>query len=121
MKINQMLRAIGSLVAEREIIDHGSIRCLHSEDAVRGIVQGEGIDDDDVETGVIGDDGLAEWFTDLAEDADRIAEIDMDALLDLNNVFLGEALDNYITPDAEDGLVDLDTLIDAAMEFLRSA
>ncbi len=72
MKINELIRNVSHLVASRETIDHGSIRCLYSEQACISIASVEGCDD--VGTGIVGDDDLAASLAALAADGDRIAE-----------------------------------------------
>lgn len=112
MTIKNLLLAVASLVESREIIDHGAIRCLYSADVVRSIEQVEDVDE--VETGTVGDDDLAERLRELAEDA---GEIEATALRDLEHEFIGESVEDYVDGDAEDELLHLDALIAAAREL----
>ena len=116
MKLNQLIKAVAKLVEEREIIDHGTIRMLHSDRAVSEIESAEGCDE--VDTGTIGDDDLAEELADLAEDGDQIAELDLDDLVKLEDAFRGEDITDYLDEDKEDELKKLDTLIEAARELV---
>ena len=112
MTIQNTLQAVARLVGERDIIDHGTIRCLYSVDAVRSIVQAEDVD---VETGTIGDNELAKRLHELVEEP---GGIEVDDLIRLDRVFLGESIDDYIESEEEDELKKLDRLIDAARELL---
>lgn len=114
MTIQNMLQSIASLIEEREIIDHGTIRCLYSADVVRSIEQAEG---EDVEIGTIGDDELAERLRELAEDP---GGIEVDDLARLERVFLGESIEDYVEAENEDELKKLDRLISAAEDLLVS-
>lgn len=116
MKLNELIKAVSKLVESRETIDHGSIRCLHSDQAVRDIESAEGCDE--VDTGTIGDDDLAEELEDLAEDGDQISELDLDDLVKLEDAFRGEDITDYLDEDKEDELKRLDSLIDAARELI---
>lgn len=116
MKLNELIKSVAKLVESREIIDHGSIRCLHSDQAVRDIESAEGCDE--VDTGNIGDDDLAEELSDLAEDGDRIAELHLEDLVKLEDAFRGEDITDYLTEDKEDELKKLDSLIDAARKLI---
>jgi hypothetical protein len=115
MKIKSLLNAVAKLVETREIIDHGSIRCLHSDNAVREIESAEPCDE--VGTGVIGDDDLAAELAGLAVDGDRIADLDFDDLRKLEDAYRGDSVADYLDEDAEDELKSLDSLIDAAREI----
>lgn len=116
MKINELIRNIATLVESREIIDHGSIRCLHSDDAVRDIESAEGCESVDV--GTVGDDDLAAHLMEVAECGDQIAEIHFDDLVKLENAYQGDDIADYLTADKEDELILLDKLIDAAREIV---
>jgi len=115
MKINELIKAVSKLVAEQEIIDHGSIRMLHSDRAVEEIESAEGCDE--VETGTIGDDDLAEKLSELADDGDAIADLYTEDLVKLEDAFRGEDITNYLDSDKEDELQKLEALIDAAWEI----
>ena len=115
MTIKNLIKSVAALVEEREIIDHGSIRCLHSENAVREIESAEPCES--VDTGTIGDDDLAEKLRDIAEN-DREGGIDIDDLVKLESAHRGDDVTDYLTADAEDELILLDKLIDAAREVL---
>jgi hypothetical protein len=116
MKINELIRNVAKLVESRETIDHGSIRCLHSDNAVREIESAEGCDS--VGTGTVGDDDLAADLMEIAEDGDRIAEIHFDDLVKLEYAYRSEDITDYLTADKEDELILLDKLIDAAREIV---
>lgn len=116
MKIKELIKSVSNLVESREIIEHGSIRCLHSAQTVREIESAEGCDE--VETNLIGDDDLATELSDLADDGDRIADLDLSDLVTLEEAFRGESISNYVQADKEDELVQLDKLIDAAREIV---
>lgn len=116
MKINELIKAVANLVETREIIDHGSIRCLHSDNAVREIESAEGCDE--VDTGIIGDDDLAADLAELAEDGDRIADLHLDDLVKLEDAYRGEDVTDYLDSKKEDELGELDALIDAARELV---
>lgn len=115
MKINELLKQVSDLVQTREIISHGSIRCLHCEQSVREIEQAEGCNR--VGTGLIGDNGLAAELAELTTDGDRIAEIDTDDLANLADCFRGPDISDYVDSEREDELCKLVALIDAAMEI----
>jgi hypothetical protein len=116
MKINELIRNISNLVESREIIDHGSIRCLHSDQAMRDIESAEGCDSVDI--GTVGDDDLAAHLMEIAECGDRIAEIHFGDLVTLENAYQGEDITDYLTAEKEDELILLDKLIDAAREIV---
>lgn len=116
MKIQELIRKVATLVESREIIDHGSIRCLHSDQSVSEIESAEGCDE--VGTGTIGDDDLASELSDLADDGDLIAELHLEDLVKLEDAFRGEDIADYLDSEKEDELKKLDTLIDAARELV---
>jgi len=116
MKIKALITCVADLVASRETIDHGSIRCLWSQSAVDSIESAE--DCDEVATGIIGDDDLASELSSLA--AYGVGEVDLDVLIRLERVFLGEEVDSYVDGGKEDELRSLADLIDAARELVRS-
>lgn len=118
MKLNELIKAVSNLVEERETIDHGSIRCLHSDRAVQEIESAEGCDS--VDTSIVGDDDLASDLSDLADDGDQIAELDFDDLKKLEDAYLGDDISSYldVDEDKEDELKKLDRLIDAAREAI---
>lgn len=111
MKLKELIGCVAKLVEQRDIIDHGTIRCLHSDQAVDEIESAEGCDE--VETGTIGDDDLAKSLLELLED-DRLAELYLDDLVTLEDAYRGEDLESYINSEREDELVKLENLIDAA-------
>jgi hypothetical protein len=117
MKINEFIQAVSKLVEEREIIDHGSIRMLYSEQAIRDIESAEGCEQ--VDTGTIGDAEIAEKLGTIADDSDLIANLDIDDLLRLEKEFRGVDVEDYTTPEKEDELRNLENLIAAAAEFVR--
>lgn len=119
MKIKELLKWVSILVVERETIDHGTIRCLHCDNWVREIEQAEGCDE--VGTGRIGDDDLADDLAELAEDGDRIADLHIEDIRKLEDAYRGEDIDDYIDGDKEDELKRLDTLIDAAREIAEQS
>lgn len=116
MKINELIREASDLVAAREIIDHGSIRCLWSQAAVDSIESAEGCEK--VGTGLVGDDDLAAELSELAGDGDRIADLEIAAIVALEDVYRGADITDYIDAEAEDELTRLDQFIDAARELL---
>lgn len=115
MKISELIKNVSNIVVAREIIDHGTIRCIHSDDAVRSI---ESVEGSDVETGTIGDDDLAAELAELGEDGDRIADLDLSDIVKLHDAYRGEDVVDYLNPDKEDELINLDALIDAARELV---
>lgn len=116
MKIKELIQSVAKLVETREIIDHGSIRCLHSDQVVRDIEGAEGCDE--VGTGEIGDDDLASELFDLSEDGDQIAELYFEDLKNLEDAYLGDSVDDYIDRDKEDELKRLYALIEVARELV---
>lgn len=116
MKLNELIRNIAKLVESRETIDHGSIRCLHSDNAVSEIESAEGCDS--VDTGTVGDDDLAASLMEISEDGDQIAELHFEALVKLENAYRGDDIQDYLDAEKEDELVKLDKLIDAAREIV---
>ena len=115
MKIKEMIISVAKLVEEQEIIDHGSIRCLHSDQAVREIESAEGCES--VDTGTVGDNDLASKLSDLAEN-DREGGIEWSDLEKLEAAFRGKSVTDYLDEDNEDNLIKLDALIDAARELV---
>ena len=115
MKISELIRNTAKLVEARETIDHGSIRCLYSDNAVRDIESAELCDS--VDTGTVGDDDLAAVLMEIAEDGDRIADLHFDDLAKLERAYRGEDITDYLRADKEDELILLDKLIDAAREI----
>ena len=111
MKLKDLIHSVAKLVEQRDIIDHGSIRCLHSDQAVYDIESAE--DCDEVDTGTIGDDDLAEKLRELCED-DRLAEQYLEDLVKLEDAYCGDDITDYLDEDKEDELGKLETLIDAA-------
>lgn len=86
MKIKDMLAEIAILVQSRDTIDHGSIRCLYSEQGCREIEGAEGCDE--VYSGEVGDDDLAEEINQLIENPERLIEADpLDLACDDSNEF----------------------------------
>ncbi len=116
MKIKALITSIAKLVESREIIDHGFIRCLHDDNAVREIESAEGCDE--VGTGSIGDDDLASELVELSENGDRIAELDFDDLSKLEDAYRGDDIESYLDSEKEDELRRLDSLITAAREII---
>ena len=116
MKIKDLLLSVASLVEERDTIDHGSIRCLHSDRAVREIEQAEGCDE--VDTGTIGDDVLAEKIRDMVNDADALGKIDFDDLRKLEDAYKGDDIIDYLDSGKEDELRALNVLIDAVADMV---
>lgn len=115
MTIKNLLLAVASLVEERRIIDHGSIRCLWSPSAARSIESVEDLGDYEVETGTIGDDALAEQLRELAEDPGGIDVDDLGRFL--SDAFLGSSVEDYLDTQNEDELRALDALINRAREL----
>lgn len=116
MKIAELIQAVSNLVETREIIEHGSIRCLFSQRTVDEICSAE--DCDEVDTGIIGDDDLAAELSDLAENGDQIAELHLEDLVKLEDAYRGEDITDYLDSEKEDELKKLDALIDAARELV---
>jgi hypothetical protein len=116
MKIAELIKAVSNLVETREIIEHGSIRCLFSQSTVDEIYSAE--DCDEVDTGIIGDDDLAAELSDLAENGDQIAELHLADLVKLEDAYRGEDITDYLDSEKEDELKKLDALIDAARELV---
>jgi len=112
MTIKELLESVANLVEEREIIDHGSIRCLYSEEAVRSIQSAEDVEE--VDTGTIGDNDLASKLRRLAEDP---GDVDTEDLRELDYAHLGNDIEDYVEPEAEDELEHLSRLIEAAREL----
>ena len=114
MTIKELIKSVANLVEERETIDHGTIRCLHSDQGVRDIESCEP-DCGEVGTGTVGDDDLAGKLRGIAE-SDQEGEIDLEALKNLEYAHRGDDIEDYLTADKEDELILLDKLIDAARE-----
>lgn len=115
MKLKDLIHSVAKLVEQRDIIDHGSIRCLHSDQGVRDIENSE--DCDEVDTGTIGDDDLSEKLRELCDD-DRLADQSLEDLVKLEDAFLGDSINNYIEEEEEDELKKLEALIDAANKLV---
>ena len=115
MKIKELIKAVAKLVSERDTIDHGSIRCLWSQNAVNEIHSVE--DCDEVDTGTVGDDDLAEKLNDLA-DGDQIGEIEWESLEKLERQYRSDDIADYLQGEKEDELAHLDDLIEAAREIV---
>ena len=112
MKLNELIKSVAKLVQEREIIDHGSIRMLHSDQAVRDIRSAEGCRE--VDTGAIGDADLASELSDLAEDGDRIGDLYLEDMVRLADAYRGDDIEDYLDGEKEDELKRLDNLIEVA-------
>lgn len=119
MQIKELIKNVSNLIESREIISHGSIRCLHSDQAVSEIEEAEPCDE--VGTDIIGDDDLASELSDLSEDGDRIADLDFNDIKSLEDVYRGSDLEDYIQRDEEDELDLLEQLIDAAQTLVATA
>jgi hypothetical protein len=119
MKIRELLNNVSKLVSERDIIDHGSIRCLYSETAAREILSMERHEEEEeIGTGTIGDDELSSDIAELAEDGDRVLDLDFDALKSLEYEYRGEDIRDYLEEEREDEFRNLDRLIDAARNLI---
>jgi hypothetical protein len=119
MKIAELIKAVSNLVETRETIDHGSIRMLHSDRAVSEIESAEALDEDEeVGTGLVGDDDLAAELSDLAEDGDQLGDLHLEDLIKLEEAYLGGDITAYLDADKEDELQKLDALIEAARELV---
>lgn len=116
MKLNELIKAVSKLVETRETIDHGSIRCLHSDNAVNEIMSCEACDD--VDTGTVGDDDLAAELAELADNGDRIADLHLEDLVKLEDAYRGDDITDYLEDEKEDELRKLDSLIEAARELV---
>jgi len=115
MTIKEFITSVARLVKERDIINHGSIRCLYSDQAARDI---ESVEDcDEVDTDTIGDDELSQKLTDIV-DEDREGSLDFDLLQKLEYKYRGGSVDDYIVGDKEGELENLDKLIEAARELI---
>jgi hypothetical protein len=117
IKIKELIKTVASLVESRAIIDHGSIRCLYSEKTASEIESAEGCEAD---TGTIGDDDLAAELADLAENGDRIADLWLGDLVELERSYLGDSVNDYIDDEKEDSLGALGELIEAARELCNT-
>jgi hypothetical protein len=111
MKLKDLIHSVAKLVEQRDIIDHGSIRCLYSDQAVHDIESAE--DCDEVGTGTIGDDDLAEKLRELCED-DRLADQYLEDLVKLEDAYRGEDIEDYLDDEKEDEFKKLEALIAAA-------
>ena len=118
MKINELIKAVANLVVSREIIDHGTIRCIYSKQAVQDIESAEGCDE--VGTGEIGDDELAGVLEQMAENGDMMADLDLGVLVRLEKEYIGDDLENYISDSMKNELCALNRLIYAARELAYS-
>lgn len=114
MKIKDLLLSASRLVASRDIIEHGSIRCLYSERSASEISSAEGCEE--VDTSTVGDDELSAELAELAN-SEQVAEIRTRDLYALERAFRGEEIADYIDAEAEDELISLDKLIEAAREL----
>lgn len=119
MKTSEFLIEVANLIQEREIISHGSIRDLWSDQSVRDIESAEGCDE--VEMGSVGDDALSDKLRELANDGEAFLSadpVDMAATLQaLWAAHKGSEISDYVDGEKEDSLRALDRLIDAAGEF----
>ena len=115
--LQQLLTDAAIVVAERDIIDHGTIRCLYAEEYVRDICSAEGCDE--VGTGTVGDDGLAERLRHIADykpetfwaaDARDLAA----AISDLEKQHISADVSDYLDRGEEDELIRLEKLIAVA-------
>jgi hypothetical protein len=116
MTIKELLLSTAELVDEREIIEHGSIRCLWSQEHVDAIRMAE--DYVRIGTGIVGDSELSHKLRHLAKDSDRIGDITFSGLACLESYHRGDDIRDYIDSDREDELFRLDRLIMAAMELV---
>jgi hypothetical protein len=116
MKISELILTVASLVEERKIINHGSIKCLYSDEDARDIQQAEGCDE--VDTGIIGDNELSQKLTELIEDG-TLGDIHFDALLRLEIDYIGDRVEDYIRSGEEDELKNLRDLIKSARNLLN--
>lgn len=112
MTVKELIKSVANLVEERETIDHGTIRCLHSDQGVRDIESCEP-DCGEVGTGTVGDDELTEKLREIA-DNDQEGEINLKALENLEYAYRGDDIEDYVTTGKEDELILLDKLIGAA-------
>jgi hypothetical protein len=123
MKLKEALLTISDLVSEREIISHGSIQMLYTEEDIREIANAEGIDDDDVELATIGSDELSEKIKEIAENPEKFLDVDIVDLSlglgSLHSVFRGDNIFDYVDCEEENEIKDLEILIDEAEKFVQ--
>lgn len=123
MNIKDLCEKLASITEQRDIIHHGSIRCLFSDAGIRDIALAEDIDREDVGVSTIGSDELAEKLGDIASGEYDFLKVDPQDLAEGLNSLLwlvranGPTLNDYIEKDEEDELKDLDGIILRAQEF----
>lgn len=115
--IIELLDNVSYLVAPREIIDQGRTRRLPTESE-----SGDGF-----ELAAIGDDRLARQLRHLADRGAKghlFADLDVgdltyvtERLAALQGAYLGGCVRDYVAPDEEDQLRNLDKLIEIAGQF----
>lgn len=122
MKLKNLLQEVATLVEEREIIDHGTIRCLHTQADVDSICSAEDIEE--VDLGSVGDDELAEKIRKIIESPDCLLDADADdlgeAITQLWDAHKGPSVEDYLESEKEDELHKLDNLITAAEKLIEA-
>ena len=104
MTLTTILKSLPDLVALRETVENGTLRCLFSPS--------DPVDDGDVRS-TIGCDELSRSVERL--DPDVLSEDDVSSIC---SVFCGENVYDYIDPESDDQLWRLDALIDAVRNIL---
>lgn len=104
MKTIVTLEQIAALVEEREIIDHGSIRCLYSEEACESIEQ---VDSDEVGVSTIGSYALAAAIRSLDGEEEALLRLAVEAAPD----YMGAEIADYIDPSREDEISALEDFV----------
>lgn len=111
MKTIVTLEQIAALVEEREIIDHGSIRCLYSEEACESIEQ---VDSDAVGVSTIGSNALAAAIRCLYSEEEALLRLAVEAAPD----YMGAEIADYIDPSREDEISALEDFVDAVSDMV---
>lgn len=118
--LKKVLNEVADVVAQRETINHGTIRCLHTQEAVDSILSAEGCDK--VDTGTIGDDDLAEKLREVAENPEWLLAAHAgdlaEAITALYMEYVSADVADYLEADREDELCQLDKLIAAAEQLV---
>lgn len=105
------LEQIAALVEEREIIDHGSIRCLYSEEACESIEQ---VDSDEVGVSTIGSYALAAAIRSLEGDEEALLRLAVEAAPD----YMGAEIADYIDPSREDEISALEDFVGTVSDMV---
>ena len=119
MNIKQLIQNTSDIVNLRDIIDHGSIKCLFDEQVVREIATCEGINESKVGVDTIGDSDLSLKLFSLIDYPDPILEVDIDILKKLEElIYENSCIYDYLETEEENELKKIEKIIDIAEEMV---